>query len=245
MFALEQINEERIKFQDYTSYDIPIIQNVLYENTNNFYAKIKKQDISNGNYVLHLSNKLDTLPLGYQKSIIWHEFVHLYDTFFINLEGDDLYYALSTYSEAHAESIKLRYLLHIPLKAKIGDEIRKLIGENGETTLYTEINNYFKNCSAMSHIIDIHPTPECFNLLINYFCYFCGYLFLLKKENADKKIIEATKKLSDSHAGILLELYKVIMDKDFKECATIYKKLHTTYKEMALNKRNFHLTKFQ
>ena len=33
---------------------------------------------------------MDKVPLEYQKSIIWHEFVHLYDTFNIELEGNQL-----------------------------------------------------------------------------------------------------------------------------------------------------------
>ena len=103
MFTLEEINEERIDFQKYTSYNIPVIQDIIIEDTNNFYAKIKKEGISNGKYFIHISNIIDKVPLEYQKSIIWHEFVHLYDTFNIELEGNPLYYALSTYSEAHAE----------------------------------------------------------------------------------------------------------------------------------------------
>ena len=88
----------------------------------------------------------------------------------------------------------------------------------------------------MSRIIDIHPTPECFNLLINYFCYFCGYLFLLKRENADKVIVEATKKLSQNHISIFLELYQAIMDCNYKKCAAIYDGLYAYYKEIILNK---------
>lgn len=236
MFTLEEINKERLNFQNYTSYDIPVIQNIIIENTNNFYAKIKKEDISNGKYFIHISNIIDKVPLEYQKSIIWHEFVHLYDTFNIKLEGDYLYYALSTYSEAHAESIKFRYLLHISLDIKVGVERRKLIGENGTTTLDAISIDYFNKCIAMSRIINMHPTPECFNTLINYFCYFCGYLFLLKKENADKVIVEATKKLSQNHISILLELYQSIMNCNYEKCAAIYDGFYTYYKRIALNK---------
>lgn len=236
MFTLEEINEERINFQKYTSYTIPIIQDIIIEDTNNFYAKIKKDDISNGKYFIHISNIIDEVPLEYQKSIIWHEFVHLYDTFNIKLDGNSLYYALSTYSEAHAESIKFRYLLHISLKAKVGTERRKIIGENGKTTLDAVSTDYFNKCIAMSRIIDIHPTPECFNALINYFCYFCGYLFLLKKCDADKIIFEAVKKLSQNHISIFLELYQSIIDHNHEKCAAIYDGLYTYYKEIILNK---------
>lgn len=236
MFTLEEINEERINFQKYTSYNIPIIQDIIVEDTNNFYAKIKKNDISNGRYFVHVSNIMDEVPLEYQKSIIWHEFVHLYDTFNINLNGNHLYYALDTYSEAHASSIQLRYLLHISLKAKISAERRTLIGENGKTTLDVISIDYFNKCIAMSRIIDIHPTPECFNALINYFCYFCGYLFLLKREDADKVIVEAIKKLSQNHISIFLELYQTIMDCNHEKCAAIYDGLYTYYKGIILNK---------
>ena len=88
----------------------------------------------------------------------------------------------------------------------------------------------------MSRIIDLHPTPECFNALINCFCYFCGYLFLLKKENADKVIAEAIKKLSQNHISIFLELYQSIMEYNHEKCAAIYDGLYTYYKDMALNK---------
>ena len=56
MFALEEINEERINFQNYTLYDIPVIQDIIIENTNNFYAKVKKEDILNEKYFIHISN---------------------------------------------------------------------------------------------------------------------------------------------------------------------------------------------
>lgn len=236
MFTLAEINKERIEFQNYTKYNIPIIQDVLYEETNSFYGKIKREDSLNGKCVIHLSNSSNKLPLEYQKSIIWHEFVHLYDKTIINLEGNSFYYALATYSEAHASSIQLRYLLHISLNVKIGAERRKLIGENGKTTLDTINIDYFNKCIAMSRIIDINPTPECFNLLINYFCYFCGYLLLLKRENADKIIFEATKKLSQNHISIFLELYQAIMDCNYKKCAAIYDGLYTYYKGIILNK---------
>lgn len=236
MFTLEEINEEQIKFQNYTSYDIPVIQNIIIEDTKDFYAKIKKDDISNGRHIIHVSKIIDKVPLEYQKSIIWHEFVHLYDTFNIKLDGDHLYYALSTYSEAHAESIKFRYLLHISFNAKVGAERRKLIGENGKTTLDAVSIDYFNKCIAISRIIDINPTPECFNGLINYFCYFCGYLSLIKKETADKIIIEAAKKLSQNHISIFLELYQSIMNCNYEKCAAIYDGLYTYYKGIALNK---------
>ena len=236
MFTLEEINEERIDFQKYTSYNIPVIQDIIIEDTNNFYAKIKKEGISNGKYFIHISNIIDKVPLEYQKSIIWHEFVHLYDTFNIELEGNPLYYALSTYSEAHAESIKFRYLLHISLTAIVGAERRKIIGENGKTTLDAISTDYFNKCITMSRIIDTHPTPECFNALINYFCYFCGYLFLLTKKNADKIIAEAIKKLSQNHISIFIELYQSIMDCNREKCAAIYDGLYTYYMNMALNK---------
>lgn len=236
MLTLAEINEERKNFKNYTSYDIPVIQDIIIEDTDDFYAKIKKEDISNGKYFIHISNIIDKVPLEYQKSIIWHEFVHLYDTFNIKLEGNSLYYALSTYSEAHAESIKFRYLLHISLNAKVGAERRKIIGESGKTTLDTVSTDYFNKCIAMSRIIDIHPTSEYFNDLINYFCYFCGYLFLLKKENADKVIIETTKKLSQNHIDILLELYQSIMDCNYEKCAAIYDGLYSYYRRLALSK---------
>lgn len=237
MFTLEEINEERINFQKYTSYNIPVIQDIIIEDTNNFYAKIKKEDISNGKIFIHISNIIDKVPLEYQKSIIWHEFVHLYDTFNIELKGNPLYYALSTYSEAHAESIKFRYLLHISLTAIVGAERRKIIGENGKTTLDVISTDYFNKCIAMSRIIDINPTPECFNALINYFCYFCGYLFLLKRENADKVIFEAIKKLTQNNISIFLELYQSIMDcSNHEKCAAIYDGLYTYYRNIALNK---------
>lgn len=236
MFTLEEINEERINFQNYTLYDIPVIQDIIIENTNNFYAKVKKEDILNEKYFIHISNIIDKVPLEYQKSIIWHEFVHLYDTFNIKLEGIPLYYALDTYSEAHAESMKFRYLLHISLNAKVGAERRKIIGESGKTTLDAVSTDYFNKCIAISRIIDIHPTPECFNDLINYFCYFCGYLLLLTRENADKIIAEVIKKLSQNHISIFLELYQSIMDCNHEKCAAIYDGLYTYYRNMALNK---------
>lgn len=40
MFTLEEINEERINFQNYTSYNIPAIQDIIIENTNNFIIKL-------------------------------------------------------------------------------------------------------------------------------------------------------------------------------------------------------------
>ena len=96
MFTLDEINKERIEFQNYTKYNIPIIQDVLYEETNSFYGKIKREDSLNGKCVFHLSNSSNKLPLEYQKSIIWHEFVHLYDKTIINLVGNSFYYELDT-----------------------------------------------------------------------------------------------------------------------------------------------------
>ena len=66
MFTLEEINEERTNFQNYTSYNIPVIQDIVIEDTNKFYAKVKKDDISNENYVIHISNIIDKVPLEYQ-----------------------------------------------------------------------------------------------------------------------------------------------------------------------------------
>ena len=103
MFTLEEINEEVMKFNKYLSCNIPDITSFEYSDTQRYYGEVKKEEIVNGLYIIHFSNLLNNCVESYQRSVIWHELVHIYDILWmINQYPDtDVSTIISSYSEAH------------------------------------------------------------------------------------------------------------------------------------------------
>ena len=226
MFTVDDVNQEIQKYIKYTSNDIPQIHDIIYIETSDWYGKVNSQEILQEKYIIYFSNNLIDCPLEFQKSVIWHEATHISDIItHQSLNTSTLDGMMSTYSEAHAESIQLRYLLHITPKQIVNRGKRFLYNSNGREDLSIVTANYIN--SSYQHLLDFkrNKSPEDFKRFINGFCYFCGYLFLKTPNDANilsKAIIE---KYPPNYQKDLSDLYAYIMSQNFLGCASVYTKL--------------------
>ena len=141
MFTLEEINNEIQKYNMYTSYNIPEFQHIEHGDNDKYFGEIRCSEIIEDNYTIHISNELYDCPIEFQKSVIWHETTHLYDILRFR-QNENMDGIIKTYSESHAVSIQLRYLLHITSKQIINQGKRFLIHKDGRTDLGTVTANY-------------------------------------------------------------------------------------------------------
>lgn len=223
MFTLEEINNEVHKYNKYTSYEIPEFQKVEHDNSNKYFGEIRRNEIMNDNYIIHISDRLYDCPLEFQKSVIWHEATHLYNI--INFkENENIEGIMKTYSEAHAESIQLRFLLHINPKQIVNQGTRFLIYETGKEELSIVTGNYINHSLQALNNFQMSKSPNDFDLFTNNFCYFCGYMMLKKRKDADKLASYAISLFSKYKTDLQL-LYKSIIDKNFEMSSNIYIKM--------------------
>lgn len=226
MFTVDEVNQEIKNYIKYTSYVIPIIQDVIYVDTSEWYGEVNSQEILEGKYIIRFSNNLNNCPIEFQKSVIWHETTHIVDI--INnkdLDKSMLSGMMSTYSEAHAESIQLRYLLHITPKQIVNNGKRFLCHVDGREDLGAVTANYIN--SSYQHLINFKKSksPKDFQKFINGFSYFCGYMMLKTTKDANILSGAIIEKYPKSYQKDLSDLYTYITTKNFLGCAAIYAKL--------------------
>ena len=227
MFTLNEINQEVQKYNKYTSYNVPKFQSINHDDSDTYLGKIKSAEIINNNFVIHISNKLYDSPLEFQKSVVWHEITHLHDElYFRKQQPSNVNGIMKTYSEAHATSIQLRYLLHISTKQIVNQGKRLLMYINGKEDLGFVTANYINNSIQALNDFQKTKSPQDFNLFINNFCYFCGYMMLKKTDDANKLFSYVITKYP-KHKTDLQLLYKSIINNDFEICSNIYSKLKT------------------
>lgn len=223
MFTLEEINNEIQKYNMYTAYNIPEFRHIEHDDNDKYFGEIRCSEIIEDNYTIHISNELYDCPLEFQKSVIWHEATHLYDIlrFKQNKNMDGI---IKTYSEAHAESIQLRYLLHITSKQIVNQGKRFLIYKTGKEDLSIVTGNFINQSIQALNDFQISKTPRDFDSFTNNFCYFCGYMMLKKRSDSDKLSSYVISKYP-KHKEDLHLLYNSIMSGDFDMSAKIYNKM--------------------
>ena len=226
MISLEFINSERINFNKYTHYDIPIINNVFYERLIDTDAKVNYTDLVNNSISIYLSPKVDSYAIKYQQSVLWHEFTHISDFYrykllFPTLIND----ILKSYSETHAKILQLRYLLDFSLHQTISKEKRTIFFQNKEidlSTYATDMGNKSIHC-AFSFIQS--KTPQDFDAFMNYYFYFLGYIILHEKEHAFKLIKYVISKYPQQLHIDLYNLFISIFSDNAENSAIIYQKM--------------------
>ena len=226
MFTVDEVNKEIQNYIKYTSYNVPTIQEVIYVDSYDWYGEVTNQEILENKYIIRFSNNLDNCPLEFQKSVIWHEVTHIVDI--INnkhLETSALGGMMSTYSEAHATAIQLRFLLHITPKQIVNQGKRVLYYSNGRQDIGTVTANYINK--SYQYLMDFGETkqPKDFQSFIREFSYFCGYMFLKNTKDAESLMDAIIKKFPQSYQSDLYDLYIHIVTSNHIGCAAIYTKL--------------------
>ena len=226
MFTVDDVNKEIQNYIKYTSYDVPTIQEIIYVDTLDYYGEVSSQEILEGKYIIRFSNSLNDCPIEFQKSVIWHEVTHIIDA--INnkeLNKSTLECVMSTYSEAHANSIQLRYLLHITPKQIVNQGKRYLIYSKGREDLSIVTSNYINQ--SLHHLTSFRENkiPRDFKQFISQFSYFCGYMFLKKRTIADELSDGVISKFPNEYQSDLKNLYTHILNLNFVGCASVYTKL--------------------
>ena len=231
MFTLEEVNKEIPKYNKYTSYNISNIHSIEYTNLNeNMQAKVDYDDLIQNKYIIHISNDLNACPIEYQKAVLWHEFTHIYDYECYKTKEENIIKGiLKSYSEAHAESILLRYLLHITPRQIIHSERRNIIYSGGKSELNIVSRNYINISIELLKKFNNNQSFEKFSSAINNFCYFCGYLLLKKKSDAIKLSDYAISLYPEQYISDLKLLYQAISNNEVGVSALIYNKLKSQY----------------
>lgn len=226
MFTKEEINNLRQEYIKYTTYEIPEIHNIVYEDTNDFFGQILNPEISSGNYIIHLSNSLNSCPKEFQKAVVYHEFTHIYDYITnASLSKNQIDGFMHTYSEAHAEAIKLRYLLKLDIKRKINQGIRYLEDSNGKSDIGAITSTYLNQSLTSYMLLLKEKLPKHFYNFLHSYCHFCGYMTIRIQKEATIIIDGILEKFPPQYRGDLKELYYSIEKKNFQKCCEIHDKL--------------------
>lgn len=228
MFTLEEINEEVMKFNKYLSCIIPDITSFEYSDTQRYYGEVKKEEIVNGLYIIHFSNLLNNCVESYQRSVIWHELVHIYDILWmINQYPDtDVSTIISSYSEAHATEIQLRYLLKITPIQIVNRGKRYLPYKNNDKEDLSVITSEYINQSIQfAKNFQNSNNLNDFKSFINNYCYLCGHMKMKRKADADKLIDYVHNLFPQKYQKKLLELYNNIITNNYLGCGIIYSQM--------------------
>lgn len=230
MFTLDNINKEIDSFNRYLACNIPYLSGFEYSNTEKYYGEIRKEEIINNNFIIHFSDRLNGCVLKYQKSIIWHECVHILDILKMKdkVGNDELGYMMSTYSEAHAKAIQIRFLLNLSQKQIVNQGTRYLPYVDNEKENLGTVTSSLANQSISSakRFLETNK-PNDFNQWINNFSYLCGYMMLKKKVDANKLMAHVIKLHPEKFHNDLRDLYQYILSENILGCKTTYLKLKT------------------
>ena len=225
MFTIEQINKEIDSYNEYTGYNIPHAHKVFYGDFSRCEAKVKTTDLYLGKYVIYISNIMNGYHKEYQKSVLWHEFTHIRDYIAYTKEDGYIDDIMKSYSEAHAESIKIRYLLHLPINKLLGKERRTIIIKNKKESLDLLTASYVNHSISDINSFLLNNDPYDFDHAISNFCYMCGYLVLVKEPDRTRLIDYIIGLYPNEYKSDLYNLSTFIFETDIRKCALIYKKM--------------------
>lgn len=223
MFTLEMINNEKVKFINYTNLEIPQITKVSYDETDeDELTYILPKEIDQDGCIIHVCEKMHNNPIKYQYASIWHEFTHIYDC--ISLKDNDNSLAImQTYSEARAKSVELKYLMDFPpnlFNVDFNNEV--IITPNGEQTIATWINEDLFDCKLSFRMYDLCRDINSFNRAIYYFCHYCGYLLLRKCNDVNNLLNKHLSLFPEKYREDLKNLAKSILNDDKDKCGKVY-----------------------
>lgn len=221
---LNIVNQEVNSVGTYIKYTLPPITEIIYDE-NNYWGEVKDSEINSSEWTIHLSNKLNECPQKFQKSIIWHEAVHVYDILlFRNTKQSSYGGVMCTYSESYAQSIQLRYLLGLKPTQISSNSSTALIYAKGKTDIGTVTSSFInQSIHALNKLQSTH-SPKDFKSFITYFCYLCGYLMLKPRKDANT-LAKSVISLYPKYNNELIKLYTAILTKDLKMCELIYHSL--------------------
>lgn len=207
---------------------MPQIISFEYIDTNNFYGQIKREEIMKNNYIIRFSKSLNDCVQQYQKSVIWHEAIHIYDIIEIKnkFPGKDISPIIASYSEAHAREIQLRYLLKITPTQIVNQGKRYLpYKSNYKEDLGTVTAEYINQSIQAANNFIKSKNPNDFKTFTNNYCYFCGYMRMKKKSDADKLVDCISKSYPQIYQKHLTELYENIYVSNQLMCGIIYEQM--------------------
>ena len=223
MFTLEMINNERIKFINYTNFEIPRITKVSYEESDAVeLAYILSEEIDQDGCIIHVCGKMHNNPVKYQFASIWHEFTHIFDCILLK-DNDNSLAIMQTYSEARAKSVELKYLMDCPSNLfNVDFDNKVIITPNGEQTIAKWINEDLLDCKLSFRMYDLCRDINSFNRAIYYFCHYCGYLLLRKRNDANNLLNKQLFLFPDKYKEDLKYLAKSILNDNKDKCGEVY-----------------------
>lgn len=221
MFTLNDINSELQKYNKYMNSDLDRFADVIYKDDYYMDAQIKDNDLNSNIYKIYINNKMSSYPIQYQKSVLWHEFTHLYDhNKYLNESHEFTNNILKSYSEAHAESIKYRYLLHLSRTQPLMNYNVNVLTSEGSMS-YQKASGSLMNQSVyyMNQFLITH-NPYDFDNALNFAFYFYGAVSLLPKRSLIlNKVLETYPKKFNYD---IVNIGKAVFKKDVYKVIDIY-----------------------
>lgn len=186
--------------KEYQRNDYPklSVDNLVYVHDVNFFFQFNSSKLYDNQYELKINMEAFALNDTYLKSILYHEFTHIYDSLmFKNKTIDEYKNILSYYSEIHSSYIEMK---------KRTKEMSKSIyvqDEKDEIPINIYIQQGYLNIKeTWSNYIEYNP--EIITDKIKRLCYFVGHYKYLK-DNYDIPEFEIVSPYSE-------EIYNIIND---------------------------------
>lgn len=225
MFTLDEINKEVDKYINQTKMSIPYITNIDYKESNPD-GLVLRSELIQGKYIIHLNPKIHNYNKKYQKSILWHEFTHIYDYLknATNKQGDSY---MKSVSEINSTEIEIRYLLDINSNQNIS--LYKEIIFMTYKPIYKQLLNYYLKVAkrGLEDFIS-SKNPKDFDYGITNIMYLCGASkviqngkdYLLKEISIipdlfQKEISNIIKDLYDNQGENIPSIYSIAKSKAF------------------------------
>lgn len=223
MFTIEKINREIDKYNIFTKYSIPYFEYLVYGDYGGTQAKILLSELKEGIYKIYINNTMNKFPQEYQNSVLWHEFTHVRDFLVYSAEYENnLNDILKSYSEVHAENIKLRYLLHLNMKQTIGSERRLLLTQFGKRTVAQQYVQYVETSILELESFISTGNPHDIDHGLSTYFHFCALIKLHNTINKSSLFSGTIIKYPNTFQMKLTELYKHINSDNIIGCAEAY-----------------------
>lgn len=218
MYTLDEINNEVDKYIKHTGNNIPYIQNVKYNDMGDTHGEVKGSDLIQNNYTLYLNPNNDKYLPVYQKSILWHEFTHIYD-FINNTNKTEREYYMPSVSEINSHEIQVRYLAGINLSDYI--TLYKKIPYMYWTRTYTQILNYFFVMTEKCIIeYEKSKNPKDFMSAFHNVMYACGTTKLIRY--GDEHFIKHIQNVVEPYKSIFIQIVKDLYNNNGKEIPLLF-----------------------
>lgn len=214
MYTLETINIELQKYCKYMNCNLPPVVHLKHTEPNDYKAKFIPDTPKQGEYTIELTPFFYNQDIQNQEATLWHEFTHLYDWYYNDIDDSDKTIFLYSYSEAHATEIQYRKLLGLNTRQTIGKEIRSL-KDTSKKSYKTLCASYLNNAKIAFEKFQVNKATDSLTNFMRILSYYCGCC-LIYNNTYRSAFIDSLKYISDEHEQFLIDYANAISSRNIK-----------------------------